>query len=52
MADGDRIFYLDSNEKLLDQRGVLTEEFSPDQIHFTSKAYEIWAKDLMEIIGK
>ena len=50
LANDSDIFYLDCNDELLDERGVLPEEISPDQIHFTSKAYDIWAKALSEIL--
>ena len=49
-ADGENVFYLDCNDELLDERGVLPEEISPDQIHFTAEAYKIWAKALAPIL--
>ncbi len=49
-ANGENTFYLDCNDELTDGSGNLPEDISPDQIHFTAKAYDIWAKALLNVL--
>ena len=51
MVDNNKTFFVDCNDELLDENGRLTEEMSPDAIHFTSKAYEIWAQAIAKIMN-
>ena len=46
-ADGKRVFFLDINEKFLDQDGTLPKSIMPDLLHPNEKGYEMWA-DAME----
>ncbi|MBO4553118.1 hypothetical protein J5754_01765 [bacterium] len=49
-ANGENVFYVDCNKELVDSAGNLHEDISPDQIHFTAKAYDIWAKALLDVL--
>jgi len=51
MVDNNKTFFVNCNDELLDENGRLTEEMSPDAIHFTSKAYEIWAAAIAKIMN-
>ncbi len=46
-ADGKRVFFLDINEKFLDQDGALPKSIMPDLLHPNEKGYAMWA-DAME----
>ena len=49
-ANGENVFYVDCNDQLVDSAGNLHSDISPDQIHFTAKAYDIWAKALLDVL--
>lgn len=50
LADGKRIRFLDINEQLADENGVLREGVAPDRLHLSVKGYEIWAKNLVPLL--
>ncbi len=49
LADGKRVRYLNVNDKLADPDGKLFPGMSPDKLHPTVKAYQIWADGLKPI---
>lgn len=49
MADGQRVRYLNVNDKLADADGKLFPGMSHDQLHPTVAAYQIWADGLKPI---
>jgi lysophospholipase L1-like esterase len=49
LADGNRIRYLNINEKLADQDGKLFEGMTNDNLHPTLKGYQVWADALKPI---
>jgi lysophospholipase L1-like esterase len=49
MADGNKIRYLNVNEKLADQDGKLFDGISKDKLHPSLKGYQIWADGLKPI---
>ena len=52
LVKNDKTFFVNCNDELLEPDGTLSPEMSPDQIHFSAKAYEIWAKAIQEILEK
>jgi lysophospholipase L1-like esterase len=44
-----RVRYLDIGERLVDSRGLLSEEMSEDGLHLSVAAYQIWADALKPI---
>ena len=48
-ADGQRVRYLNINGQLADHDGVLRQGMSPDGLHFSVKAYQVWADALRPI---
>jgi lysophospholipase L1-like esterase len=54
LADGDRIRYLDVNEKLADARGVLVDGMMnpSDKLHPTITGYQVWADGLRPILAE
>ena len=51
LITNDKTFFVNCNDELLEPDGTLSPEMSPDQIHFSSKAYEIWGKAIQEILN-
>jgi N-acetylglucosamine-6-sulfatase len=43
LADGERVQYLNVNEKLLTADGILTQDIAPDLLHLSAKGYAILA---------
>lgn len=53
MADGTRIRYLDFGEQLLDENDALKPAiYVGDKLHFTEKAYEIWAAAMDPVLDE
>jgi lysophospholipase L1-like esterase len=50
LADGKQVRYLTINDKLADKEGKLLEGMSPDRLHLTTKAYQVWADALKPIL--
>jgi lysophospholipase L1-like esterase len=48
-ADGRSVRYVDVNDRLVDSRGVLSEETSEDGLHLTLAGYRVWAGALQPI---
>ena len=46
LADGQRVHYLNFNDKLLSADGTLSKEVAPDLLHLSAKGYGIWAEAL------
>jgi beta-glucosidase len=42
-GDGQRVHYLNINQKLMKADGVQDRDLMPDLVHLTPRAYEIWA---------
>lgn len=51
LVTNDKTFFVNCNEELLEPDGTLSPEMSPDQIHFSAEAYEIWGKAIQEILN-
>ena len=49
-ALGQGIRYVDIGERLVDSRGVLSEEMSEDGLHLSVAAYQVWAEALKPIL--
>ena len=49
IADGNKIRYLNVNDKLADEDGKLFEGMSKDKLHPTLKGYQVWADGLNPI---
>lgn len=49
LADGQRIRYLNINDRLADSSGRLSEGMTDDKLHPTLKGYQIWADALKPI---
>jgi (4-O-methyl)-D-glucuronate---lignin esterase len=45
-ADGKKVVYLNINDKLANQEGVLVEGMTEDGLHLSNKGYQIWADAL------
>jgi lysophospholipase L1-like esterase len=52
IADGKKIFYLDINDKFLEDDGTLPKEIMPDLLHPNKKGYIIWAEAMEPTIQK
>lgn len=44
IADNSAIYFLDINDRFLDENGVLTREIMPDLLHLSEDGYRIWAE--------
>lgn len=44
IADGERVFYLDMNECVDDERGGVREEYSKDGVHLKAEYYKLWTE--------
>lgn len=49
-ADGKKVRYLNINDKLADKDGKLLEGMSPDRLHLSVKAYQVWADALKPVL--
>jgi lysophospholipase L1-like esterase len=49
LADGKKIRFLNLNAQLADHAGVLRAGMSPDLLHLSAKAYQVWADALKPI---
>ena len=49
-ADGRQVCFLDINDRLVDARGLLSEEMSDDGLHLSLAAYQVWADALKPIL--
>jgi lysophospholipase L1-like esterase len=49
-ADAQRIRYVDIGDRLVDSRGLLSEEMSEDGLHLSLAAYQAWADALKPIL--
>ena len=52
IADAKKIFYLDINDKFLEDDGTLPKEIMPDLLHPNKKGYIIWAEAMEPTIQK
>ncbi|MDH4203731.1 MAG: platelet-activating factor acetylhydrolase IB subunit [Phycisphaerae bacterium] len=52
IADGKMVFYLDINEKFLEENGELPREIMPDLLHPNAKGYKIWAEAMEPTVKK
>jgi lysophospholipase L1-like esterase len=52
LADGEKIFYLNVNEKLADADGKLFEGMTIDSLHLSAKGYQVWADGLKPLLTK
>ena len=50
LVNHDKTFFVNCNDELLEPDGTLSPEMSPDQIHFSAKAYEIWGSAIKKIL--
>jgi lysophospholipase L1-like esterase len=50
LTDGKQVRYLSINDKLSDTDGKLLDGMSPDRLHLTAKAYQVWADALKPIL--
>ena len=51
-ADDERVFFLDINERFLDQDGTLPASIMPDRLHPNEKGYAIWAEAMEPTVEK
>ncbi len=49
-ADGKSVRYLNLNDRLADANGTLRAGMSPDRLHLSAKAYQVWADALKPIL--
>ena len=52
IADGKRIRFLDINDRLADENGILREGVAGDRLHLSVKGYEIWARALEPVLAE
>jgi len=56
LADGQKVRYLNINDKLADPDGKLRDGMSPDRLHLSAKGYQVWADALKpvftEVLGR
>ena len=52
LADGKMIYYLNINDALLDDKGVLTREVMPDLLHPNEKGYQLWNEAMAPTLEK
>ncbi len=45
-ADGNRVHFLDINDRFLDEEGNLSKDVFPDLLHLSPAAYDTWAEAL------
>lgn len=51
LADGETVFYMDSNEWIVDEKGYLPNDKTHDGIHLFGTGYEEWAHWILEKSG-
>jgi lysophospholipase L1-like esterase len=51
-ADGDKVTFLNINDKFLTADGTLTKEIMPDRLHPQAKGYGIWAEAMEPALKK
>ena len=51
-ADNERVWYLDINDRFLDDQNQLSEAIMPDLLHPNRQGYEIWAKAAEPMIAE
>jgi lysophospholipase L1-like esterase len=51
-ADGDRVRYLNVNDRLVDSRGALGGEMSEDGLHLSLAGYRVWAEALRPLLAE
>ena len=51
-ADGQRVFFLNLNDKFLEADGTLPKSIMPDLLHPNEKGYAIWAESMEPTIEK
>ena len=52
LADNEKVFYLDINDKFLDSDHKLPKDIMPDLLHPNAKGYAIWAEAVEPTIAK
>ncbi|MEN6308045.1 MAG: GDSL-type esterase/lipase family protein [Anaerohalosphaeraceae bacterium] len=52
IADGKMIFFLDINQKFLNDQNVLTREIMPDLLHPDKQGYTIWGESILPTVEK
>jgi len=52
LADDQQIFYLNVNDRLADNSGILLEGMSADKLHLTVRGYQVWAVGLSPLLTK
>ncbi len=52
LAEGKTIFYLNINDKLADENGILFDGMTVDKLHPTVKGYQVWADALRPLLTK
>ncbi|MDO4569506.1 MAG: GDSL-type esterase/lipase family protein [Planctomycetia bacterium] len=52
LADGETIFYLSFNEKLVAENGNMVGEIMPDKVHLSEAGYRIWAESCEPLVKK
>ncbi|HEX6994704.1 MAG TPA: GDSL-type esterase/lipase family protein [Gammaproteobacteria bacterium] len=50
LADGERVRFLDINDRLSDRRGRLRADMSRDGLHLTRRGYDVWAEALEPLL--
>jgi beta-glucosidase len=51
-GDKKHIFYLNINDKFLDENRVLSKSIMPDLIHPNGQGYKIWAESMEPVVKK
>ncbi|MFO7937157.1 MAG: GDSL-type esterase/lipase family protein [Kiritimatiellia bacterium] len=49
-ADGERVIWVDINDRLLEPDGTLSRKIMPDLLHPNAKGYQIWCDAIMPVI--
>jgi lysophospholipase L1-like esterase len=52
IADGKTVFYMNINQKLLDENGQWSRQIAPDFVHPSKLGYEIWAQQIEPLVMK
>lgn len=48
LADNKRVFYIDVNEVICDEKGDLNSEYTGDEVHLKAQYYALWKQFLLE----
>jgi beta-glucosidase len=51
-ADGQKVFFLNINESLMNPDGTLSKDVMPDLLHLSDKGYGIWARSIEPTLSK